>query len=110
MRTLKKVACLWCGRTIPRQWHFRFITPRCGPERYQVERCAEIAAAMASEPPPERDLDLPPDDIDICPYCTGNGEVFLRQDWATGAYITGECQPCGATGKVDPSWLAHVQA
>lgn len=107
---MKTVPCAWCGRQVPRQWHNFFLhAPRCGPERAEVERCEQIVRAMLTEPPEEEIwYEQPPDDIDICPYCNSDGEVFVRQDWATGAYITEPCGPCRGTGRVDPQWLPRV--
>jgi len=97
------IPCERCGREIPKRWyHWLAVTPLCGPESDAVQRCVEIGSVMRREPPEEVDYDQPPDDIDICGICDGSGEVFLRQDWATGAYITEDCRACGGSGFADP--------
>lgn len=108
MSRVRYIACQWCGRKVVRRWYHRFLDPHCGPERAEVDRCHDIAWAMLIEPPPEIYWDPPPDDIDVCPDCEGSGEVFVRRDWETGAYITADCASCGTTGKVDPLWQSPL--
>ncbi len=101
----KWALCHRCDRPIERRWYHRSLKPRCGPETAEVQRCAEIAAAWRSAPPewdydpglrPEEDR--PPKDWAMCGQCGGSGEVFLRQDYETGAMHTTDCSPCQGTG------------
>lgn len=97
--------CGRCDRPIKRRWYHRFLTAYCGPERAEVQRCAQIAAAWRSEPP-AHDYDpgarpedeAPPKDWAMCGACGGGGEIFLRQDWETGAVHTTDCRLCRGTG------------
>ena len=64
--------------------------------------CTLILTSTLTEPPepePDHPNTIPPEDIDVCTTCLGSGEVFVRQDWQTGAYVTEECRTCRGSGE-----------
>ena len=41
---------------------------------------------------------LPPEDLDDCDRCGGQGEVVTRTDPESGRWVTEECLSCHGTG------------
>lgn len=67
----------------------------------------ELSACLATyhakhDAPPEvfDDPDMePPHDLHECHVCRTTGQVLVRVDWESGAYITKPCPWCGGTGE-----------
>ena len=92
--------CRWCGREVHLSFLRRlFASPLlCRTDR---EACASIGWAMRGEPPEPEPPDpdsIPPKDLFLCSSCLGHGELFVRQDWETGAIHTTPCRICGGSG------------
>lgn len=100
--------CVRCGLRL-RGWRWLWRALLHGGAVYcplwRMTACEATYLAQHGSPPDYEAMDWanpPPDDIDVCPYCKGNGEVFTRQDWETGAWETAICQHCRGTGKYPP--------
>lgn len=104
--------CMRCDRPIRFTfWDaFKGRVALCPTE--DLNGCVALAAALRGvpdDPDPDPELD-PPEDINVCPGCKGAGEVYVRQDWQTGAIETATCMLCGGLGEVTPEWYAPMTA
>jgi hypothetical protein len=85
----------------------------CPPD--EVSACiatlkAELDDTLDEEEPPFPDPqdEEEPEDLWVCSFCEGSGEVFHRRDWETGAYEFVTCSPCEGTGWHDGRVLVGV--
>jgi hypothetical protein len=96
--------CRMCNRQI-RVTFFDWLTRPvmfCPPS--DVSGCIATFKAATEEPPDEDEEpdpdSIPPDDINVCPRCEGDGALAIRRDWDTGAWEYDECSMCEGTGEV----------
>lgn len=93
--------CMMCGR----RRRVSFVQWALGNPVFcpaeDVSGCIATYKAATEDPPedePEDPESLPPEDWLECESCHGTGEVFVRQDWQTGALDFEECRTCVGTG------------